>query len=165
MSIVSCYNSPMQKIILFDIDHTLFDTPLFKESALTTFQSYEESLEVLETLKKEAILGIYSEGDIDLQTKKLLQTKLSPYFIKEYTHIFTKKLENLPIVFTQKEDTVIFLVDDRRVILSSVKTFNPEVHTIWIKRGIYQDEEVEGFTPDKTVTNLRDILPYIQEIT
>lgn len=151
----------MKKIVLFDLDHTLFNTPLFKESQLTNFQSYEEAFEVLTHLKDVAVLGVYSEGDLALQTKKLTETKLSEHFLKEHLYIFNKKLEHIEEIFTKNDDKVFFLIDDRPLVLAKVKDYNSDVHTIWIKRGIYQDEKVEGFTPDHTVTNLRDILEYV----
>lgn len=151
----------MKKIVLFDLDHTLFNTPLFKQSQLTDFQQYEEAFEVIDSLKDTAVIGVYSEGDLVLQTKKLTETKLLEHFPKENLFIFDKKLEHIEEIFKKDADKDFFLIDDRALVLSKVKTYNPDVHTIWIRRGIYQDEIVDGFTPDKTVTNLRDILEYI----
>ncbi len=153
----------MNKIVLFDIDHTLFDTPTFKESNLTKFQSYEEAADVLTSLKDIADLGIYSEGDETLQKKKLLEIGLTEHFLKEHLHIFDKKLEHIEEVFDSHYNQLLYLIDDRPTILAAVKKHNPDVHTIWIRRGIYVDELVEAFTPDKTVTNLRDILEYIKD--
>lgn len=152
-----------KKIVLFDIDHTLFDTPSFKESQLTKFSIYEEVIDVLEKLKDVAVLGVYSEGELALQTSKLLNTNITDRFIKEHIYIFDKKLEHVSEIFEKSDEKDFFLIDDRPLVLAKVKEYNPDVKTVWIRRGLYKDEYIDGFTPDKTVVNLRDILSYIKE--
>jgi FMN phosphatase YigB (HAD superfamily) len=151
----------MKKIVLFDIDHTLFDTPQFKQSNLTNYVHYDEVVDVINSLKDITTVGIYSEGDHILQTKKLTETKLLEHFHKSHLYIFDKKLDHIEEIFTKESDTQFYLIDDRPLVLSKVKNYNSDVQTIWIRRGIYQDEVIEGFTPDHTVTNLRDILNFI----
>ena len=79
-------------IVLFDIDYTLFDTDHFKKSALTKHKIYEEVRDVLEKLSKIAMLGIFSEGNLEFQRKKLNQTGIEGYFKKDNTHIVLNKL-------------------------------------------------------------------------
>ena len=150
-----------QKIVFFDIDHTLFNTPLFKDSNLTRYSNYAEVADVLIKVKNVATIGIYSEGDLSLQTEKLTQTHISEHFLKKNIYIFDKKLEKIQEIFAHNDKNTFYLIDDRQRVLQAVKAYNPAVHTIWIRRGIYADEIINGFTPDKTVETLRDILGYI----
>ena len=83
------------KIVLFDIDYTLFNTDVFKQSQLKTHSVYDEVYGVLKELSKIAQLAIFSEGEINFQKNKLLKTGIQKHFLKDYTHIAEKKEEML----------------------------------------------------------------------
>lgn len=153
-----------KKIILFDIDNTLFDTLLFKKSDLQTFSVYQEAYEVLDELSKIAELGIFSEGDVAFQKEKLRQTNIEKYFLKEHTHILSQKVTELEQVLKKyKDHKKLFLVDDRLEILAIIKKDFPSVFGIWIKRGEYAPTQIpiKGFTPDATVDTLKEIIPLV----
>ena len=153
-------------IVLFDIDYTLFDTALFKESKLLTHKIYKEVIEVLDNLNKIAILGIFSEGDIDFQRRKLRQTNIDKYFEKVHTHIVLEKLDDLKRILKSYEDRQVFFVDDKLNILYDAKKSFPDVFTIWVKRGFYAENQknIPGFKPDATVTNLEDVVEIIKAV-
>lgn len=155
----------MKKIVLFDIDHTLFDTLAFKKSNLQNFVLYEEVKHVLDELSPIAELGIFSEGDVLLQTKKLEETGIYSAFIKEQIHIFVRKIEGIKQVFGSRKKDQVYLIDDKAEILSEVKKAVPTVRTIWIRRGIYKDILIPGFQPDHTITTLHEIIGYIKRET
>src|SRR3989344_3789437 len=104
-------------IVLFDIDYTLFDTGYFKESLRTKHKVYEEVKDVLGKLSKIAILGIFSEGDLEFQKKKLNQTGIEDYFEKDHTHIVLNKLSEFEKILRKYEDRITFFVDDKLSIL------------------------------------------------
>ena len=151
-------------VVLFDIDYTLFDTANFKESGLLDHQIYKEVIEVLENLKDIAILGIFSEGDLDFQNQKLIKTDIKKYFNEIHTHIVVNKVNEIKRVFEKYKDSKIFLIDDKLSILSELKNFMPLVFGIWIKRGWFADNQkpIEGFEPDATVDNLQEIVKIIK---
>lgn len=152
-----------KKIILFDIDYTLFDTALFKKSRLIKHQTYKEVTRVLNGLSKIAILGIFSEGNADFQKKKLKETTIDKYFAKDHTHIGFKKIDDLKAILKRYGDRKIFFVDDKLDILFDAKKLSPEVFTIWVKRGFYAEKQkdIPGFKPDATITNLKQVIKLV----
>lgn len=156
-------NSPFEKLILFDIDYTLFDTDLFKSSQLKELSVYDEVREVLNKLLLVANLGIFSEGKIELQKTKLKKTDIEKYFKKELTHIVEKKEEELKKVLSKYKDSMLFLVDDKLTILHKAFKLLPSLKTIWVKRGRYAREQkpIKGFSPAFIVKNLEELIPII----
>ena len=151
-------------IVLFDIDYTLFDTALFKKSYLTKHKIYEEVRDVLEKLSKDAVLGIFSEGDLEFQRKKLNQTAIVDYFEKDNTHIVLNKLTEVRKVLQKYIDRKTFFVDDKLSILFDAKKTFPKVVTIWVKRGWYAEnqKDIPGFEPDSVVENLSEVVKIVK---
>ena len=152
-------------VVLFDIDYTLFDTANFKQSRLLEHKIYQEVISVLDSLKKIAILGIFSEGDLKFQTQKLVKTDIKKYFKEMHTHIVLNKLNDIKRVFEKYKDNKIFLIDDKLSILNKLKKIMPLCFTIWVKRGWYaqNQKEIPGFKPDATVDNLREVVKIISQ--
>lgn len=152
-----------QKIVLFDIDYTLFDTGIFKETQLTKHNIYEEVLHVLSDLSKKVILGIFSEGEIGFQKNKLKKTGIERFFLKEHIHIVIRKEENLKKILAKYKNNKLFLIDDKLTILYEAKTEFPYVFTIWVKRGEYAQKQkpIKDFVPDAIIGNLREVIPII----
>ncbi len=156
----------MRKVVLFDIDYTLFDTDTFKKSGLEMYALYEEVIPVLVEIGKIAKLGIFSEGDEDFQQTKLIKTNLQKYFPKEYIHIAQKKTDILEKMLKEYTDQQLFLVDDKLPVLYDASRKRPGLYTIWIKRGKYAtvQQEIAGFIPNATILNLKEIIPIITGI-
>lgn len=153
-----------KKIVLFDIDYTILDTDILKKSNLANFQLYNEVLDTFSQLKEVADFGIFSEGDIVFQQKKMRETNIENYFRKEHIHIFAQKNEMIKqILELYKKKGNLYFVDDKLSVLHLAKKYEPSVFTIWVKRGIYalNQKPIEGFTPDGTVKSLHEIVPLI----
>jgi FMN phosphatase YigB (HAD superfamily) len=153
-----------KKIVLFDIDYTIFDTDIFKESDRTTYSLYKEVLDTFSQLKEVADFGIFSEGDIAFQQRKLRETNIENYFLSEHIHIFEKKNDMLKKILERYDDKgKLFFVDDKLSVLHLAKQYEPSVFTIWVERGIYalNQKPIKGFVPDGVVKNLQDIVPLI----
>jgi FMN phosphatase YigB (HAD superfamily) len=153
-----------EKIILLDIDNTLFNTVKLKASNLTHFELFEEVNETLEQLAKIATLGILSQGEIAFQNKKLEKTKIKEYFLSEHTHIAEYKIDVMKeILGKYKGKAKVYFVDDWIEMLRVAKKTDPSVFTIWMKRGEYADSQDESsFTPDAVIENLREVVPLIK---
>jgi FMN phosphatase YigB (HAD superfamily) len=151
------------KIVLFDIDYTLFDTTLYKSSELTRFQIYDEVVDVLTEVAIVATIGIFSEGELDHQLSKLLNTDIKKHFNDNHVHIFTKKLDALAEVLLKYKNETLYFIDDRLDVLKGIKETDPGIYTIWIKRGIHAETlpNIPGFKPDTEVINLREIISFI----
>lgn len=155
-----------KKIVLFDIDYTLFDTDFFKKTNLRKHLVYDEVDDVLSRLSKIAKLGIFSEGDLNLQKTKLLRTDIHKYFSKEHIHIVPKKDETIEGILQKYKNTTVFLVDDKLTILHQAKTIRPSLFTIWVKRGKYAKNQkpVKGFVPDAIIESLNELIPVINSL-
>ncbi len=155
-----------KKLVLFDIDYTLFDTDIFKESQLTTYQIYEEVLDVLMNVGKTARLGIFSEGELDFQKTKLLKTDILRHFMEENIHIVASKDETIKEILTQYKDETVVLIDDKLPVLHAAHQIMPSMYTIWVKRGIYAEKQqpISGFTPTREVTTLSEIPEIVESI-
>lgn len=154
-----------KKLVLFDIDRTLFDTETFKKSNLTKYSLFKEVVEALVALSKIARLGIFSQGDVVLQKKKLQKTDIKKHFLEEHTHIMASKSETLNSVLQKYAATSVFLVDDDLPILYQVKNMFPEIFVVWIKRGKYAvaQEPIPGFLPDATIADLKNLVEIVKE--
>ena len=153
-----------KKIVLFDIDYTLFDTKAFKKSQLKKCIAYDEVHEVLTELKKIAILGIFSEGEINLQRTKLRKSNLQKYFKEEHVHIVPDKLAEIKRVLDGYKNKQIFFVDDKLTILRDANTVLPSIFAIWLKRGIYamNQKKIANFKPNAVVANLREVVRIVK---
>ena len=153
-----------KKIVLFDVDYTLFDTDAFKKSNLTTYTLFEETLDAILALKQFADIGIFSEGETDFQKTKLAKTELAKHFIERHVHIVESKDVMLKEILMQYKDRDIFLVDDKLNILHLAKKLIPTAFTIWVERGPYAESQkpIEGFHPDGIVKNLAEIISIIK---
>ena len=90
---------------------------------------YPEVKSVLEKLQKEYILGIFSEGFNEFQSKKLKLTELMGYFETKYVFIFRRKLseENLKILPSNS-----LIIDNS---LKVIKDLPKNINRIWINRN------------------------------
>lgn len=156
---------PTKPVVLFDIDYTLFDTALFKGSKFLKHKIYKEVLGVLDNLSKIAILGIFSEGNIDFQKRKLKETNIKRYFAKDNTHIVLNKLDELKGTLKKYGNRKTFFVDDKLTILFDAKKLFPYIFTIWVKRGFYAEnqKEISGFKPDAQVKGLQEVVEIVRK--
>ncbi|OGJ37659.1 MAG: hypothetical protein A2383_04055 [Candidatus Pacebacteria bacterium RIFOXYB1_FULL_39_46] len=204
-----------KSLILFDIDRTLFNTPLFVDKQLQkltqtldtdsqklqkNFQSYLASLtdtthfspdnfttylakyyqhdvkkvreafyhssnfdstlypevkEVLQKLQQDGYtLGIFSQGFIDFQLKKLTENNLLDFFDPQHRYILREKadpklIENLP------ENTVI--IDDKITIITFLERF-PHIIPLHIVR------EPEKPIGEYTLLNLQSLFPILAQL-
>ncbi len=120
---------------------------------------YEESIDVFRELSKEKnlTLGIFSGGRIDLQRSKI--KSIEEFLHKEHIHIFEfEKWTALPVLLEKYSSNSLYIIDDLLSVLSAAKKLYNATTTIWIKRGLYQDKLVQGFSPDFTIQNLKEVV-------
>jgi phosphoglycolate phosphatase-like HAD superfamily hydrolase len=153
-------------IVLLDIDNTLFNTVKLKESNLTHFELYDEVKDALKELATSATLGILSQGEIAFQNKKLETTQIKQYFLSDHTHIVENKLDVMQeILGKYKGKAKVFFIDDWVDMLRAAKKIDPNVFTIWMKRGEYANVQKKhsDFTPDAVVEDLHDVISLIKK--
>lgn len=152
------------KIVLLDIDDTMFNTALLKKTDLTTFEMYEDVYSALEEMAQIVALGIFSQGAIAFQQKKLQKTNIHNYFTEEHTHIVEDKLAVIKEILQKYADHgTIFIVEDRLDVLQMAKKCGPNIFTIWMKRGRFAEKQRVNvdYKADATVRNLRQVVPII----
>jgi FMN phosphatase YigB (HAD superfamily) len=148
-----------KKIVLFDIDYTLFDTKAFKDSRLSNYVLYPETIPVLESIFGKIDLGIFSTGEKEFQQEKLRRTDLQKFFKPGNSHIFKNKHSGIAQVLKQYGEWQIYLVDDKLDVLKKAKAEASFVTTIWVERGPYALEHslLAKFTPDARIPDLRQL--------
>lgn len=154
------------KIVLIDIDDTMFNTALLKETGLTKFEMYDDVYDGLEELAKVASLGIFSQGEVAFQMKKLQETNIHNYFMNEHMHIVEDKLAIMTDLLKKYSDNgKIFIIEDRLDVLQLAKNCNPQIFTIWMKRGRYADKQRNPvrYIPDASIHDLHQAVPLIKE--
>ncbi len=153
------------KIVLFDIDYTLFDTDEFKNSGLKTYKLYDEVKEALEKLSKFCEIGIFSQGQDLFQRRKLEETLIDIHFKEEDVHIFASKDENLGQVLANYKEKQVFLIDDKLEVLKLGKDLGENVYAIWLKRGPFAQAQqgIVGFEPDAVIDNLSQAVAFINK--
>jgi FMN phosphatase YigB (HAD superfamily) len=151
-------------VVLLDIDDTLFNTALFKQSGLSEFKVYGEVMQALEELCNTVILGIFSKGAEQFQKDKLEKTEMIKFFKEENVHVFEDKNINLTQVLNKYSGSRIFLVDDILEVLQNAKKNSETIFTIWMKRGRYAENQkpIPGFIPDGEVANLAEVVRIVK---
>ena len=151
------------KIVFFDIDYTLFDCDIFKKSNLKDYKNYDETEVVLKNLSKKTDLGIFSEGEENLQKAKLYKTGIGKYFTQGNVYILQGKNVLIEETFEKYRGNSIYLVEDKLEILNQVKSVYPDIFTVWVKRGIYAEKQgrTNGFMPDAQILNLNELINII----
>lgn len=150
-------------IVFFDIDYTLYDTDVFKDSNLTVYQLYEEVKKVLQTLRQHVTIGIFSEGEDLLQKTKLQETQIHELFDKDHIYIVRNKENDMKKIFEKYKNDTVFLIDDKLSILHKMHSFFPQMKTIWVKRGKYAlaAEPIVDFAPTAVVDDLRNVVSIV----
>lgn len=150
-----------KKLILFDIDYTLFDTDSFKESNLTKFSLYNEIDKLLKNLSSFATLAIFSKGETDFQLNKLKKTGIDKYFTPDFIDVVADKDEVFEKVIDKYKNYEIFLIDDRIRNLEMAKKHRRDIKTVWVIRGPYAVKDTQ-FIPDKSISDLEQLLDFVK---
>jgi len=156
-----------KKVVLIDIDYTLFNTAVFKESDLEKYEVYEEAIDMLVALGEKVVLGIFSEGELDFQMTKLQRTDIYKHFLEENIHIVASKDEKLGEILHIYKNSQIIIVDDKLTVLHAAKLLLPSIKTIWVKRGIYAEnqKDISGFAADIILNDLKKIPEIIESMS
>lgn len=131
----------------FEKDVVKLDHVFWKEDDLYQESLYPETQEVLRELKDQKTLGIFSQGNEELQNRKLDAAKLRDYFSPEHVFIHRRKLSDDAIELLPRQAT---FVDNKHDVVVALQKF---VDVIWINRKSDElDPEI------KTIHSLREIL-------
>lgn len=153
-----------KKILLFDIDYTLFDTAHFKESNLSSYLLYPDVENVLLKLHSKIQLGILSQGEHDFQIAKLKNTGIFNFFKSEYIFIVEDKHGELQHIMKFLKDFDVIFVEDKKEMLERAKEFDPEIKTVWVQKGPYADATSSKFSPHFTIFDISELPPLLEKL-
>ena len=131
----------------FGKDVVSLDLVFWKEEHLYQESLFPETLEVLEKLKGQKTLGIFSQGNEELQNRKLDAARLRDYFSPEYVFIHKRKLSDDAIELLPREAT---FVDNKHDVVEALQKF---VDVIWINR-----KSEESDPKIKTIHSLQELI-------
>lgn len=117
------------------------------------FVLYPETRYILEQLnKRSSLLGVYSEGILEWQKKKIILTKLIGYFDPSLLIIERRKLSSETINRLPNRSTI---VDDKKEVIEMLTNMRPDLNLVWINR---QNKEKLETPKIKTIKNLKYLL-------
>lgn len=116
---------------------------------------FPDAFPALTELKNKFRLGVFTQGTERLQSAKIKSSGLEDYFEKSLIYISKDKLSREEIDKMPAGSTII---DDKKLVVEKLKSFEDEKHfnIIWINRN--NDEKIDGVT---TVKNLGEVLNLI----
>ncbi|MBP9719140.1 MAG: HAD family hydrolase [Candidatus Levybacteria bacterium] len=124
---------------------------------------YSEVLDTLQLLQKYATIGIFSQGEDNLQKRKI--DSIRHFFTDDHMHIVENKEKAIENVFLRYTGFETYFVDDALPILYKVHKEFPSIQTIWMKRGRYAkiQKDIVGFTPFASIVQLDELTTIIKE--
>lgn len=110
---------------------------------------FPETIEVLEKMKDEYILGIYSQGFDGLQRIKVKYSGIEPFFDQNLIFVDSDKtrvglVKKLPIGAT--------VIDDKKEVIEALKELRPDLKLVWVNRN--DDNKLDGVLTIKSLDEL-----------
>jgi hypothetical protein len=116
---------------------------------------FNEVIPVLDELKEDYTLGIYSEGIDEWQRKKLEFSGINNYFEQKYMFIGPNKVS---VVFLENLPRESIIIDDRSDFILELQKLD-YVYPVWLNRT-----EKESLPNTKEVKDLTGLLPMMARI-
>lgn len=120
---------------------------LDSESIYSTY-IYDDVRDVLSKLSEDNNLGIFSDGDLNYQNKKI--SSIKEFFQDNLIFITIGKLMN---GFLEKIPNGAMIIDDDKNVLEKLKQLRPDLELVWINRE--NEEKMEGI---RTIQSLKELL-------
>jgi phosphoglycolate phosphatase-like HAD superfamily hydrolase len=111
---------------------------------------FPEIVTVLDQLKEKFLLGIYSQGFIDLQKTKIEYSGIKNYFDEKLIYLNNNKLDS---DFIKTLPNKVMLVDDKKEVIETLKQLRPDLELVWINRK--DEEKTDGV---RTIQSLKELL-------
>ena len=140
-----------------EIMGVIFDQKNFRDNL------HKEVLISLKMLIELGEVGILSQGDKEFQDAKISHFK--HLLNSNHINIVKDKKSDMKDVFKNIKAYRIYFVDDMLHMLETAKKINPQIKTIWMKRGRYAENQknIPSFIPDAEVENLSEVVSIIRQ--
>jgi FMN phosphatase YigB (HAD superfamily) len=116
---------------------------------------FTEVIPTLNSLREVAVLGIYSEGVLEWQTKKIELSGINNYFEQKYISISEDKVSDSVLEWIPNKSVI---VDDREDFILELAKLE-KVSAVWVNR-----EDKETLPNTMVITNLTQLLPMLERI-
>jgi len=142
-----------------EVKKVIFDPKIIKDKI------HKDTPSSLKAISGIGVIGIFSQGEKMFQHAKI--ASLKHLFHKDHIYVTEDKKSSMPKVFSNIKNYRIYFIDDILPMLNIAKKINPDVFTIWIKRGRYAEKqkEIPGFVPDATINNLKEVVELVKKNT
>lgn len=114
---------------------------------------FPEAISVLNDLKNDFILGIYSQGFVNLQMLKIKSSGIGNFFDEKFIYINRDKLN---ANFLAKLPDGAIIVDDKREVVQKLEALN-RFKVVWVNRK-NDNGVVEGVTTVRSLSELVDLV-------
>ena len=154
-----------EEISLEEIDENTF---AHVESIFDNFpfpqMLYPHALETLEHLRTIGLTAIVSDGDMDFQAEKIVNSALAEA-VEGRVLIYIHKQEHLDDIERHWPAEHYVMIDDKASILADIKQIlQKRVTTVFVKQGKYAELGLPAhFTPDITIEKIGDLRSYGEE--
>lgn len=98
----------------------------------------------LEKIQKKAVIGIFSKGQMEFQTRKL--EVFYDLIDKSHRHIFENKISKIQDVLDKYKDYKIYVIDDSQEVLNNFKKINSNVVTVFISSNTGEQNSFIDFS-------------------
>jgi hypothetical protein len=126
----------------------------FSSDRLRIYSSalFPETISVLNSLKKRFILGVYSQGFVNLQMIKIRESGIKNFFNRQHIYLNRDKLD---LKFVAQLPNSSTIVDDKREVIERLQQLRSDLKLIRIDR----ENSEETSTPQvRIIRNLRELL-------
>lgn len=110
---------------------------------------FNETIEVLEKMKDEYTLGVYTQGFESLQRLKMKFSGIENYFDKDF--IFINRDKTRPEVIV-KLPTGAMVIDDKKEVIETLRKLRMDLDLVWINRK--DDDHFDGALTIKSLEEL-----------
>ncbi len=118
----------------FKADPASLDRVFFGDNQIYKKCLYPEIVDTLKKLSSTKTLGIFSQGNEELQNRKLDACGIMKYFKGEHIFVHTRKLSDESIALLPRDAMV---VDDNHEVAQKIAPF---VESVWINRRTEDDD-------------------------
>lgn len=131
----------------FKSDPKVLDRVFWENDEIYKSSIYEDVYDALKTLSGSKTLGIFSQGNAELQKRKLSAGGIEKYFAQDQIFIRERKLSDEAVALLPREATV---VDNKHDVVSALSKF---VNVVWLNRKTSDsDQQI------KTIHSLSELI-------
>ncbi|GCE13051.1 HAD family hydrolase [Tengunoibacter tsumagoiensis] len=137
--------------------HSIFDNFPFIKAL------YPQAIETLHHLNTIGQTVIVSDGDLDFQAEKIVNSTLAET-VEGRVLLYIHKQEHIPdIQRTYPADHYVMIDDKPQILIDMKEALGPKITTVFVRQGKYAKEHPKNFAPDISVDKIGDLRTFTAE--